>query len=59
MVAWMSSTIPNDEEYKELPPLREECDAEDDAHALSVSRCSKEGSERGVLVDFFLHFQRM
>jgi hypothetical protein len=44
---------------KELPPLREECDAEDNPHALSVTRCSKEGSIRGIFVDFLLHFQRM
>ena len=44
---------------KELPPLREECDAEDNPHALSISRCSKEGSKRGVLVDFLLRTQRM
>jgi hypothetical protein len=43
----------------ELPPLREECNAEDNAHALSISRCSKEGRKRGVFVDFLLHSHRM
>jgi len=46
-------------ESKELPPLREECNAEDYAHALSISRCSKEGSKRGVFVDFLLQSQRI
>jgi hypothetical protein len=46
-------------EVKELPPLREECDAEDDPHALSVPRSGKEGSKRRVFVDFLLHFQRV
>jgi len=39
--------------------LREECDAEDNPHALSISRCSKEGRKRGDFVDFLLHSQRM
>jgi hypothetical protein len=44
---------------KELPPLREECDAEDNSHALSVCWCSKEGSKRGILVGCLLHSQRV
>ncbi len=54
----MSMTI-MESGVKELPPLREECDAEDNSHALSVCWCSKEGSKRGILVDCLLQSQRV
>lgn len=44
---------------KELPPLREECDAEDNSHALSICWCSKQGSKRGRLIVCLLHSQRV
>lgn len=44
---------------KILPPLRKECDAEDNPHALSVPRSGKQGSKRGIFVHFLLHFQRV
>ena len=44
---------------KELPPLRKKCDAENNPNALSVPRSGKEGSKRGLFVDFLLHFQRV
>ena len=39
-------------DVKDSPPLGENCDGEDNSHALFVSWCGKQGSKRGILVDF-------